>query len=315
VESSARRSGGTAGAGRVQMSGVAGVPVAGCGEAAGESSAAAKGARVLRELERAPLRPDWRWEADLKYEAQEGPLGSPACSHAGCAARRGAGGTAAAAAAAATTAALLRCARCGAYYCCKACQQAAWKAGHNRECPLVGALGAKSALPGSPAPTCAGSSAWDVAKSHEVLEEMLRRIRMYLCPIAAGFTLIRGEGFVLLRSNTTLAQWIYGDHATDWRGAQLLRTVELQYLTLGEFDGLAFEDDFELAAARPELGNALAAYDKETQVVVLLLLRCGYFALVTIPMVPDVKVARSLAAMYKYTEMEGRIVLNVDETD
>jgi hypothetical protein len=281
-----------------------------------EESPADKGARMVRELERVPVRPEWRWEADLKYAAQDGPLGAPSCSHVGCAAaaaRQRAGDGAAAASAAAAP--LLRCARCGAYYCCKVCQQAAWKAGHNRECPLVCALGAKSALPGSPAPTCAGSSTWDAAKSHEVLEEMLRRIRMYLCPIAAGFTLIRGEGFVLLRSNATLAQWIYGEHAIDWRGTQLSRTAELQYLTLGEFDGLAFEDDFELAAARPELGNALAAYDKETQVVVLLLLRCGYFALVTIPMVPDAKIARSLAAMYKYTEMEGRIVLNVDETD
>ncbi|CAK8990627.1 SET and MYND domain-containing protein DDB_G0277331 [Durusdinium trenchii] len=187
---------------------------------------------------------------------------------------------------------VMRCGKCGAAYCGRACQVAAWKSGaHKVECKRVQ----------EPA-----------AHSKEIVEEMLRRIRMYLCPYAVAFQEIRGRGFVFLRSNAALQDWIY-EHPIDAQGRLLDRHVKLQFLTMGEFDALAFEDDFELAAVRPSLVEALEAYDDQAELPVVLVLRCGFFALVTVPLVPEMAICKGLANMYKYAEMQGPLQLNVDD--
>mmetsp|Transcript_16699 Transcript_16699/g.32431 ORF Transcript_16699/g.32431 Transcript_16699/m.32431 type:complete len:294 (-) Transcript_16699:119-1000(-) len=192
----------------------------------------------------------------------------------------------------------MRCGRCSTHYCSRECQVQSWKVSHKRECEVISA---------------ANKGTLSTEQTHVIVEDMLRRIRMYMCPYAAGFSLLHGKGFVMIRSNSTLRQWVH-EFPKDCEGNILRRSVQLQYLTLGEFDGLAFEDDFELAVVRPKLEEALEAYDMQKQVVVVVLLRCGFLACITIPMVPDYSISKQLAAMYQYVEMEGPLQLNVDDS-
>ncbi|GBG26549.1 SET and MYND domain-containing protein DDB_G0277331 [Hondaea fermentalgiana] len=267
--------------------------------------ATAQGAELVRQLEKAPwgAEPQWHFEDNLKYDVGGADAAATSglrcanhtCSRAGAEAATTEGDEEETA----TKKKQMRCAACQTCYCSRECQVKSWKTGHKRECPVVAAFKA-----GTPT----------AEQTHTVVEDMLRRIRMYMCPFAAGFSLLHGKGFVLLRSNSTLQQWVY-EFPMDAEGQPLRRSVQLQYLTLGEFDGLAFEDDFELAAVRPKLEEALEAYEVQTQVVVVIVLKCGFFACVTIPMVPEFAIGKQLAAMYKYVEMEGPLQLNVDDSD
>lgn len=172
---------------------------------------------------------------------------------------------------------------------------------HKRECPIIKQMD----MPGD----------YDFKLAHEIMEEMLRGIRMYMCPYAVGFSQIHGGGFVMLRSNETLKNWIYGPGTLDKNGKVLSRYVQLEYLTLGEFDALMVEDDFELGLVRPALAEALEKRDLQKQVVVVIVLRCGYFGCVTLPLVPDYGICAQLSSMYGYSNMDGPLRLNVDLQD
>mmetsp|Transcript_8795 Transcript_8795/g.14269 ORF Transcript_8795/g.14269 Transcript_8795/m.14269 type:complete len:282 (-) Transcript_8795:65-910(-) len=253
-----------------------------------------KGTKMIEEIEQSPWReaPEWVYEENLKYcQEPDGDDSTPGprCCYYSCEnAGNGSGSTS-----------LMKCSRCACVqYCSRECQKKAWKPNHKRECQLLNAWKNKS---------------WEKNQSHMILEELFKRIRMYMCPYAVGFSLIRGNGFVFLRSKNGLSDWIYGHNPVNTNGVPLSRSVQLQYMTLGEFDSYVFEDDFELGSIRDLLVPTLEKYDPETQIVVVLLLRCGYYACVTLPLGLDYKMCKSLAAMYKYVEMDGPLQLNVDE--
>lgn len=78
----------------------------------------------------------------------------------------------------------------------------------------------------------------------------------------------------------------------------------------GEFVSVVLEDDFELAFAKDSLEQALATYDPATHYIVLLKLRCGYAAVLRVPLL-GVGLCRSLAADYQYAE-HPELQLNID---
>ncbi len=82
------------------------------------------------------------------------------------------------------------------------------------------------------------------------------------------------------------------------------------YPPRGEFVSVVLEDDFELTFAKEALERALATYDPATHYVVVLKLRCGYVAVLRIPLV-GVGLCRSLAADYHYAE-HPELQLNID---
>jgi len=65
---------------------------------------------------------------------------------------------------------------------------------------------------------------------------------------------------------------------------------------------VVLEDDFEYTVARDPLEEALAAYDPEEEYVVLLKLRCGFLAVMRVPLVPNAGACRRLASDYQWAE-------------
>lgn len=147
-----------------------------------------------------------------------------------------------------------------------------------------------------------------------ILELALRRIRMYLCPFVVCKTEKMGKGVAFVKSKEPIKDWIYIGRR-DWQGRLLNRSFVVEFLTLGEFDGLAFEDDFELATVRPKLQAILDEYDVTKEMVVLVLTGCGFFACASFPLIPDVTICKPLGDMYKYADMDCPLQLNVDITD
>ncbi len=246
-------------------------------------------------------KPIWHFEQQLKYDTNGGnqnqdgtqevvdgiiPKEMHMCSNPGCEQRH-------------KNENLLKCSRCGAKYCSRVCQKIDWRIRHKTECPFLSSLKA---------------GGLSNAEEHQVVEDLLRRVRMYLLPYGVAF-IDRGEGCVFVRSNATLLEWIYEPSTLTHLGQELDRHLEFQYLTLGEFDGLAFEDDFEMAAVRPSLEKALQEYDREKQVVIVFLLRCGYFGCITLPLIPEYGVCKNLASQYAYASLDGPLRLNLDTQD
>ena len=62
---------------------------------------------------------------------------------------------------------------------------------------------------------------------------------------------------------------------------------------------------------RRPLEASLDAYDPKKEVVVLLKARCGYMAVVVVPLVPEFPVCRKLGV--EYTEKDA-LQLNLDDT-
>jgi len=245
---------------------------------------------LLGALQTAPweTQPLWHFQDTLKY-AQEGRQEAGKCNLASCPDRQAQEGL--------QKGKKLRCAKCGTVYCSKRCQILSWKQGHKLECSTINRLRA---------------GALTQQDERAITELLLRRIRLYLCPMAVSFQTIRGKGYVNLRSNTALEDWLYAGPA-DSEGRLLQeRNVQLLFETFDEFEAKAFEDDFELAVARPKLEEALNGYNPQEQVVVVILLRCGFLSIVTIPIVPDLSICKQLGAMYRYAELEGPLQLNVD---
>ena len=139
---------------------------------------------------------------------------------------------------------------------------------------------------------------------------------MYLCPFAHGKRLVLNEcGLLFIQANCTLDQLFFSMASTDpITSEKLNRIIRMEYLTSGEFDGVIFEDNFELAAVRPSLEKALEEESSEERIVCVLLLRCGYLSCFAIDLVPNSKISGFLAVEYKYAEME-QLALNIDLTD
>lgn len=73
---------------------------------------------------------------------------------------------------------------------------------------------------------------------------------------------------------------------------------------------MVLEDDFELAFAQESLEQALETFNPETHYVVLLKLRCGFAAVLRVPLL-GAGLCRSLAADYQYAE-HPELQLNID---
>jgi hypothetical protein len=93
-----------------------------------------------------------------------------------------------------------------------------------------------------------------------------------------------------------------------------VRSVLIHYLTMGEYDTEVCRDDFELAAVRSTLLEAVDSYDPQTSVVLLMRFRCGHVAIGISPLVPDFSICKSLGKDYYDDNSTGALQLNLDNT-
>lgn len=145
-------------------------------------------------------------------------------------------------------------------------------------------------------------------------KDIFQRIRFYACPYAVQKESILGRAFLFFQSDCTLAELSLPlPKSANGRPIQKLRAVLLHYLTIGEYDSEVCREDFELAAVRTKLQEAVDAYDVETHVVVLMRFRCGHVALGVVPLVPDYAICKSLGREYFQDSTAGALQLNLDD--
>lgn len=145
-------------------------------------------------------------------------------------------------------------------------------------------------------------------------KDVFQRIRFYACPYAVQKEGILGKGFLLLQSDCTLAELSLPlPKSSTGRPINKVRAVLLHYLTVGEYDSEVCREDFELAAVRSKLQEAVDAYDVRTNVVLLMRFRCGHVALGVAPLVPDYVICKSLGKEYYGNSTAGALQLNLDD--
>lgn len=174
-----------------------------------------------------------------------------------------------------------KCSGCGSTYCSKDCQKMDWKPVHKAMCSQLKDLSAGKPI-----------------DRQEVATRVLQIVRLYLCPFSVHHRENVGAGFVFLQSPQSMLELSFLSPVTQ-TGRLLDRSVLLQYMTLGEFVDVVLQDDFELMTVRPQLEEAVKQCIAESEVVVLLRSRCGYTAVVTMPLVPDYNVCKALAVDYE----------------
>jgi hypothetical protein len=197
------------------------------------------------------------------------------------------------------------CAKCGvAGYCGRECQMADWGkrgmwGGHKQQCAAYKSLGRSQLL--------------EASQCHTVVEKLLAQLRLTLCPFALGNGSGSGisgapRGFVFAQVGCSLAQLAL-PAPRDCAGQRLPpgeRAVLLHFVTLAEFDADIADIDPRFAAARTSLADAVESHDDQQEVVVLARTACGYVAVLGQPLVPEWRIARTLA-----TEFEGKPELEV----
>lgn len=201
-----------------------------------------------------------------------------------------------------TTQQLLKCGKCKvACYCQKECQVTNWKNHHKSECELYARVGVNMhiLLP---------------ENQRDARNEIFGRIRFYACPYAIHKQLALGRGFLFVQSDRTLALMSL-PRPIDCCGHPVtgVRFVVVHYLTLGEYDQEVCRDDFEMTEMRTELQQAVADYDEETEVVILMRFRCGHVALGTAPLVPAYNLCKQLGRDYFAETNAGALQLNLDD--
>ena len=145
-------------------------------------------------------------------------------------------------------------------------------------------------------------------------KDVFQRIRFYACPYAVQKESILGRGFLFLQSDCTLAELSLPlPKSSSGRPIPKLRAILLHYLTVGEYDSEVCREDFELAACRSKLQEAVDEYNVETHVVVLMRFRCGHVALGVVPLVPDYAICKSLGRDYFENSTAGALQLNLDD--
>lgn len=190
------------------------------------------------------------------------------------------------------------CSKCGCGYCSRECQVAHWKSRHKKECPIAAKIRNGESL---------------AEHNQEILARQLHRVENYICPFAVTKYDRLGKGLVFIRATSDLPDWNFWEPVNQ-DGIVLNRYLQVQYLTLPEFDGLAFEDDFELAVVRPTLEEQINAYNPKEHIIVLILLQCGYLACAKMAMRPRYEVGKLLGKSYEYADKEI-IQLNFDTQD
>ncbi|CAM9791971.1 unnamed protein product [Choristocarpus tenellus] len=189
------------------------------------------------------------------------------------------------------------CARCGSKYCCRDCQVKDWKETHKIMCSQLHALRTNG---GDRAST----------DRQEVVARVLTRIRLYLCPFAVSHGEKIGRGFVFVQTPNPLLELSYLKPVNS-NGNQLDRSVLLHFLSMREFIDAVMQDDFELGTIHRPLEAAVESYNPALETVVLLRSRCGYMAVVMVPLAPDLAVCRQLGM--EYADKDA-LQLNLDST-
>jgi MYND finger len=226
-----------------------------------------------------------------------------------------------------TTSNAKRCAKCRvASYCSRECQVRDWKqGGHKNSCPFYLRVGPNMTLlppsgdhggdddAAAAAAPESNSSATTTAAA--VRNEVFGRIRFYACPYGVHKASTLGRGFHFVQSDSTLAVLSLPQPKDCYGRPTPLRAVLVHFLTLGEFDQEVCRDDFEMAAVRTQLQQAVAQYEEEKEVVVLMRYRCGHVALGVAKLVPDFQVCKQLGRDYfsGANETAGALQLNIDD--
>ena len=217
------------------------------------------------------------------------------------------------------------CAKCGvASYCNRECQMADWSqskggrwGGHKgAQCEGYKKLGKEQRLPTE-------------AARREVVEALLARVRLYLCP----FALAHGSGGVVagadrgkqraaaatkprgccfLQVGCTLTQ-VALPAPRDCAGVALPpgeRSALLHFVSLAEFEAEIADSDPALGRARAALAEAIKAHDDQREVVVLVRAHCGTTCILVQPLVPERNVCLQLAGEY---EAQEALQIDLDE--
>lgn len=201
---------------------------------------------------------------------------------------------------------LSQCSKCGvAGYCSRDCQVKDWKTGtgggHKHSCEAYARVGIDMMI----------ESEDDKAL---VRKDVFQRIRFYACPYAVYKESILGRGFLFVQSDCTLAELsLPFPKCSSGQQMSKIRAVLLHYLTVGEFDSEVCREDFELAAVRSKLKEAVDNYDVRTSLVLLMRFRCGHLALGVVPLVPDYNICKNLGKEYFENSTAGALQLNLDD--
>ena len=201
------------------------------------------------------------------------------------------------------------CGQCGvARYCDRQCQIADWSAkkgawgGHKTHCGGYKALGMNQELA--------------VSRQHEVVETLLAKARLYLCPFAlchgSGGGKGKPRGLAFLQVGCSLATLAL-PAPRDCSGKLLNadeRTILVHFVSVEEFEAEVAATDPRISELRQSVSSAVASHDDREQIVVLVRASCGFTALLKQPIVPAWNVTCALAQ--EYTEQEC-LQINLDD--
>ena len=224
------------------------------------------------------------------------------------------------------------CGKCNvAAYCGRECQTADWGkrgafGGHKLHCAMYKALGKLQQLE-------------DPTFRRATLEALLARIRLYMCPFvlcklgAADGVKNKGKsknkqaaaaaaaapksptkrGFAFVQLGCTLAELAL-PCPRSCSGHNLAagdRSILLHFVTLPEFEQeIVASDPDAFDAARAPLASAVASHDEKQELVVLIRTACGLVYVATHPLVPEWRVAVTMASEY---EAQEALQLDLDD--
>jgi hypothetical protein len=219
--------------------------------------------------------------------------------------------------------ALLVCSQCRIIcYCSAECQKKDWKSktstnigSHKSLCAAYKDLYSPPSAPPPPGIDFSTNAAVaDIQQKY--IENILRKIRFYLCPYFVHNCAEQGKGFIFIQSNNTLFELSlpipknrHGKAVNN--GAS--RSVTMHFLTMGEFDQEVVREDFEMGACRNELRVGTESCDPDKELIVMLRFRCGELRVVRMDLVPPVGVCRALTKEYVEWINKPMMQFNVDD--
>ena len=214
------------------------------------------------------------------------------------------------------------CAKCGvASYCSRECQVSDWGkkgefGGHKACCAAYKVLGRDQKVAAEP------------AARRAVIEAFLARVRLYLCPFVlcksgaassvggkkkgAKKPAVASRGFAFVQCGCSLAQLAL-PAPRDCAGYRLPpgeRGCLLHYVTLAEFEADIVGSDPSFELAREPLASAVAQHDERQEIAVLVRTACGLVFVALHPLVPEWRVAVTMAAEY---EAQDALQLDLDD--
>ena len=190
------------------------------------------------------------------------------------------------------------CAKCGvAGYCGRDCQLADWGkkgewGGHKSHCAIYRALGRSQCI----------------TDGRAVVERLLTRLRLYICPFALAHGSGGGEGkprgCLFVQVGCSLSHLAL-PAPRDCAGHRLQadeRQCMIDFISPATFEAEIAPSDATLATLVAPLAGAVANHDDRAEAVVLLRASCGYTLLLVQPLVPEWRVAKAMAEQYANVE-------------